>query len=222
VKGLLAVWSLVTVVGITAHAQQLSPATPLQRDTLAVPGQPTTAPPGWTLRPSDAATAPSPDWVARYGPGVRIAAADELALFRPAFPLTGDGAISAVVFVDAATPPVYGLTLGGENGLAFLVRGAGAVAIAPLRDRKVAAITWTSVPTVRTASTSGLLPQRVEVRVRGALAELIVNGTVVLTRTITAGALDGVPGVYSNGTGDLVVAGFSVRTVQRPLTGTPK
>jgi hypothetical protein len=78
------------------------------------------------------------------------------------------------------------------------------------------------MPAVRTASTSGLLPQRVEVRVRGALAELAVNGAVVITRAITAGALDGVPGVYSSGPGDLVVAGFSLRTVQRPPTGTPK
>jgi len=205
---------------MVASAQQLSPAPPLQRDTLAVPGQPTSPPPGWTLLASDPATSLSPASVQRYGPGVRITTVDDLALFRPAFPLTGDGVVSAVVFVDATTPPAYGLTLGGETGQAFLVRAAGAVTIAPLQNRKAAPGTWTAVPAVATTSPSGPVPQRLEVRVHGVTAELAVNGVVVASTPIAAGALNGVPGVYSGGPGDLAVAGFSVRTVQR--TAPPK
>jgi len=221
VKSSLGVWLIVAAAGISVSAQQLAPTAPLSRDTLAVPGQPTTPPPGWTLLASDAATTASPASVQRYGPGVRITTLDEGALFRPAFPLTGDGVVSAVVFVDATTPPAYGLTLGGETGRAFLVRAAGAVAIAPLQNRKAVPGTWTSAPAVATTSTpSGAVPQRLEVRVHGVTADLAVNGVVVASTPIAAGALDGVPGVYSGGPGDLTVAGFSVRTVQR--TAPPK
>ncbi len=152
-KSSLGVWLIVAAAGIAVSAQQLAPTAPLSRDTLAVPGQPTTPPPGWTLLASDAATTASPASVQRYGPGVRITTLDEGALFRPAFPLTGDGVVSAVVFVDATTPPAYGLTLGGETGRAFLVRAAGAVAIAPLQNRKAVPGTWTSAPAVATTST---------------------------------------------------------------------
>jgi hypothetical protein len=153
---------------------------------------------------------------------VQISAATDGTLFRPAFRLTGDGAVSVVVFAGGTLPPAYGLTLGGAQGRAFLVRPSGAVGIAPLVDGKVSAVTWTAVPAVATASAAGLVPQRLEVRVHGTRAELAVNGVVVAATAISAGALDGVPGVYSGGPGDLTVAGFSVRTEQRPLSGPPK
>lgn len=211
--------ALVVAAGVVAHAQQSST---VSRDAFGIAGTPSTPPPGWTLRASDTPTTLSPDAVRRFGPGVRITTTSPALFFRPAFPVSGDGSVSAVVFVDSATPAAFGLTLGGENGLAFLIQPVGAIAIAPLQDRQIGAVTWSAAPAAQLAATTDRRPYRLEVRVHGSAADFLLNGTVVTTTPIAAGALDGVPAVYSGGAGDLVVAGFTVRTAQRLTLGPAK
>lgn len=209
---------VVLATSATALAQE--PAT-VRAEVLTITGQPTTAPPGWTLNASDLPTTVSPTSVQAHGPGVRIITAVATTIYRPEASLTGDGTVAALVFVDATTPAIYGITLGGENGLAFLMQPGGAAAITPMRNGQVAGIGWAAAPTVSMPE-AGLVRQcRIEVQVHGTKAELLVNGAVAASTTISAGELDGVPGIYA-GPGALVVVGLMVRSTVPAAPGAAK
>lgn len=207
-KGVLVLGVCVAMCTSAALAQE-PPTLPAR--TLAISGQPTTAPPGWALHAADAATTVAPASVEAHGPGIRITSPVALTLYRPKVPLMGDGTVGALVFVDATTPAIYGLTLGGENGLAFLMQPSGLAAIAPLRNGQVATAAWASAPSVSVPAAGSLQQCRIEVRVQGSNVTLLINGTVAATTTITPGTLDGVPGIYS-GPGALSVVGLMIRT----------
>lgn len=203
------VWMAIVLLAIGVSVSAQEPAT-LRAETFAIGGEPTLAPPGWTTQATDPATTPSPAFVTAYGPGVRITTAVATTLYRPAAPLKGDGTVGALVFVDSATPGIFGITLGGQNGVAFLVKPSGAAVITPLRNGHVTNAGWTLAPAVSIPAVGMLQPCRIEVRVEGTRAELFVNGTVAAATTIAAGALNGVPGVYS-GPGALAVVGLMLR-----------
>ena len=197
---------------VAAGAQQVAPTR--VTDVLTAPGLPTTPVPGWTLLATDSPTTLSPSAVTRRGPGVQIHASTPLALFRPGFRLVGDGSVSAVFIVPDTAPAQYGLTLGSAK--VFVVHADGAAGIGSLQSGVATDVIWRA-PLVPLTAAPGT-QQRIEVRVHGTVADLIVNGAVQATTAITASALDGVPGVYVD-SGDIVVAGFSVRTAQRIAPG---
>lgn len=125
--------------------------------------------------------------------------------------MTGPFAVGAT-FQRTAEPSAapYGLTLGstdrGAVVIAFLVRPDGAWSV----QRRGAAGAWTAASVLRAATAAGPAADRLEVRVADLTAEFWVNGTRVTVVPITAGELDGRPGVHVGAPGDIVVTTFTV------------
>jgi hypothetical protein len=205
---ILGVWSILLASGVALAGQT---AAPISATTFAIPTQPSTPPPGWILHAADGSTAVSSATVRAYGPGVRITTSTPVTLYPLAATLSDDGTVGAVFFVDSDTPAAFGVTLGGDDGVAFVVQPAGAVGIAPLSGGQLDSVTWTPAAAVSIPARGLLQPCRVEVRVSGTNAELLLDGKVAASTTIAVGTLHGAPGVYS-GPGALAVAGLMVRS----------
>jgi hypothetical protein len=200
-------------LSLSASAQQLAPQpSPLRAD-LTVEGAPVEPAKGWALTSEAEPGSTVPGIVTLHGPGARITASTDVALFRPLWRLSGEFTVSASFLrqeASAAMAP-YGLLVGGERGLAFLVRGDGTYAIQSLTDGRVSGATWSPVgPQTMKADPTAL--DRLEVRVRPTDATFVVNSHVAAVRPIVPGQQDGRPGVYVGADGHVVVVGFSVQS----------
>jgi hypothetical protein len=180
---------------------------------LAVDGQPIEPAKGWALSSEAEPTATVPGIVTLHGPGARITTPTDVALFRPLWRLSGEFTVGASFLrqdASAALAP-YGLVVGGDRGLAFVVRGDGTYAIQSLTDGRVSGATWSPVePQTMKADPTAL--ERLEVRVRATDATFVMSGHVAAVRPIVPGQQDGRPGVYVGADGDVVVVGFSVQS----------
>jgi uncharacterized protein GlcG (DUF336 family) len=188
--------------------RDLTPQTPVVRRSLAVAGDPATPAKGWALTPEAASDEEAPGIVSTHGPGVRIASSTPVTVFRPQWKLSGDYTVSALF--QRADPngavAVYGLTVGGESGMAFLVRSDGAFAIGPVTGGRRA---WSAVA-LRADTALGPGINRLSVRVGVDAATFVVNGVTVGSVPINPGALDGVAGVHVAGESEVIVAAFGV------------
>jgi hypothetical protein len=87
-----------------------------------------------------------------------------------------------------------------------LLRDDGAVGTASWESGVLGAVTW--VTTAAAEIADGV--RHLEVRACAELVDVVVIGKVLATVPIERGAMDGVPGVYTDGQDDLRVAGFRV------------
>lgn len=209
-------WFSLTAVALAVWtgAQDLTPQTPVVRRSLSVPGDPATPAKGWALTSESDADADAPGVVTTHGPGVRITPSTPVTLYRPRWKLSGEFSVSAL-FHSTGPNAVYGLTVGGESGIAFLVRSDGTSAIGPMM---AARRSWTTVA-LKADTAEGPGINRLTVRVAAEVATFVVNGVSVGSLPINPGALDGVTGVHVGGQSEVVVAAFSVVGMAAPKGG---
>jgi hypothetical protein len=212
---------VVPLLGTTLVAQQ--PATgvtqpsvqqPIVRHTLSVAGEPLRPAADWTLTPDGALGADAV--VTASGPGVRITATAAVTVFRPQWALDSVFTVGAT-FQASQPSAVYGVTVGGANGLAWLVRSDGAVSVQRLSDGKPSGGSWAPVA-LRLPSDDAPGSNRLDVRVGTTAAIFVVNGQQVSATAIKAGEFAGAPGVHVGATTDVTVAGFTVERAAAVLT----
>ena len=190
-----------------ASAPRAAERQPTARHTLAADGEPVSPAKGWALSPAGMVDAEAPG-VVTHGPGVRITVATDTTVFRPDWPLAGEFSVSAL-FQAQASSAAHGLTVGGERGMAFLVRVDGNFAVHQLQGGKRAAGRW-SPRTLMDSTDAGPAANWLEIRVGLTEATFLINGIVVSVTPMAGGQLDGAPGVHVAAQGDVTVAGFTV------------
>ncbi|CAN5879958.1 hypothetical protein BH18ACI5_BH18ACI5_10630 [soil metagenome] len=213
--------------GVLVSAQQLPVARPAQ----PVAKQPVVRP---ALEDADAPVRPAPRWsrspdgvskaddiVTVDGPGARIRATTDVTLFRPQWTLTGTFTVAATFHAASATA-MYGLTLGGASGLAFVARNDGSFSIQAVKDGRL--LGGASAPVgLRVTPDGAPGANRLEVRVGKVEATFLINAQPVRTVPLTGGLLDGVPGVHIGVGGDVSVSAFTVQgAAAAPGAGTGK
>ena len=192
----------------TVAPTQSSGRQPVARDTLGIAEAPLRPPAGWALSPSGELAADGV--VVAQGLGVRIRSASDVTVFRPSWKLAGTFAVGAL-FESGQPSASYGLTVGGANGLAFLVRADGAFSVQTVSGRSPSGGMWTPL-SLRTTNLGMPGANRLEVRVRESEVTFLINGQMVHKATITPGQLDGVPGVHVVAATDVLVAGFTIES----------
>jgi hypothetical protein len=205
VKSSVSLFVLVVCVSATAGAQQ-------------APGVGSVQPPAtgnvadWGVTTEAAGSAS----VVPVGTAMRITATTETAVKRSAWVARGRFQVRATIHraPASATGAAYGLVLGdrgtGEH-VAFLVRPDGFAAIEQHRQAGVTTLRdWTRASALSASAPDGSALDAVEVRVDATRATLAINGEEVVTIPITAGQLDGTPGLHVGAGGDLTVAALTV------------
>jgi len=179
--------------------------------------EPTSLAKGWVLDPSAAVSAGVPG-VVDHGPGVRVTAPSDMTVFRQDWSLAGEFRVSAVFHAQASTAGPYGLMVGGALGPAFLVRADGTFVIQHLQGATRAEGRWSRKP-LEALTDAGPAATSLEVRVGRTEAAFVINGVVVSVIPITAGQLDGAPGVHVAALGDVTMAGFAIHTASAQFPG---
>ena len=199
---------------LPAPLTQSTEQQPVVSDMLRVAGEPLRPASGWALNPTGELAADGV--VSGQGLGVRIRSATDVTVYRPAWKLTGQFAVGAL-FQSSQPTATYGLTLGGASGLTLLVRNDGRFAIRGT-SANLASAAWAPVALRHATAPEVAGANRLEVRVGAADVRFVINGQTVRVMPITAGQLDGSPGVYVGAAGDVNVAGFTVEaaTVLQP------
>jgi hypothetical protein len=135
--------------------------------------------------------------------------------------LSGSFAVGAL-FQSSQPDAIYGLTLGGAKGLAFLVRNNGTFAIGSTSFASVTGTTWMPVQLRGVTDRDASAANRLEVRASATEARFVINGQTVRVMPITAGQLDGSPGVYVGAAADVNIAGFTIESAALPTPRTVK
>jgi hypothetical protein len=186
---------------------------PVPLDMRAVAGEPLRPASGWALTPTG--DLPADGVVTAQGLGVRIRSASDVMLFRPEWTLTGSFAVGAL-FQSSQSDAIYGVTLGGARGLAFLVRNNGTFAIASKSAASATGATWIPVQLRAVTDRDASAANRLEVRAGATEVRFVINGQTVRTMPIAAGQLDGSLGVYVGAACDVNVAGFTIEGAAFP------
>lgn len=166
---------------------------------------------GWSLTPGGAPDIELPGLRAQ-GVGVRITGGTATTVYRPEWNLAGIFSVSAT-FETSDQTASFGLTVGGAQGAALVVRGNGGFAVSSLGGGRPMGGGWAPVA-LRGAPADAPLTTRLEIRVASTEATFVIDGQVVRTQAITPGRLDGVPGVHIGASSDVTVSGFTVQTTE--------